>query len=610
MPAKATAALKVVERVLRIPDLVLLDLSRDDGHALLLSNRSGSYQLWALRLRDGMLRQVSHGEERVSWAKVAPDSRTVAFLRDFGGNERHKLFVGDVSGAPERRVGRLRGVRAFQCEWAPRDQIIALVGSTRRENCLWLLDVPSGSMRKLYSSRGPIFFPEWHRDGSLLACSVKSTEAPRSLELLFISPEDGTSTIYTPKHGSENSGPRWHPGKRLVLFKTNVTGPYDLAIYDVEAKEVEHLYLAGLGDDFTAYGWLPSGEGIWFVAKRAGRCRLYTMPLRGEARPLPVPEGSISNAIPSSDGSFFLLSWSSLTRPPRLLKLKVGAKRPVQLAVERAAQAVPRVEAKFVSYPSFDGLQIPSFLLLYRAGRPKGCVVWVHGGPWWEVADEWNPAIMALCAGGFHVLCPNFRGSTGYGAEFERMNIGDPGGADLQDIVHGRRYLLEAGLAPEGKVAIAGASYGGFMTYLALVKSPELWSAGAAIVGITDWLEMYELSDAVFRSFIEELLGKPEEKASLFRDRSAINFVENIRAPLLIWHRANDSRCPLAPVQKFVDRLRQLGRPHEFHVVKGEGHGPQKVENLVRQYKAVVAFLARHLGQGAKANKGPRNASA
>jgi dipeptidyl aminopeptidase/acylaminoacyl peptidase len=107
---------------------------------------------------------------------------------------------------------------------------------------------------------------------------------------------------------------------------------------------------------------------------------------------------------------------------------------------------------------------------------------------------------------------------------------------------------------------------------------------------------MYDLSDAIFRSFIERYFGMPEENPQLYHDRSPIHFVENIRAPLLIWHRGNDSRCPLGPVEKFASKLKEQGKKYEMTVVWDEGHGFQKRENLIRQYKAVIDFLDRQLG--------------
>ena len=107
---------------------------------------------------------------------------------------------------------------------------------------------------------------------------------------------------------------------------------------------------------------------------------------------------------------------------------------------------------------------------------------------------------------------------------------------------------------------------------------------------------MYELSDASFKSFIEKYFGTPGENRELYRDRSPIHFVENLKAPLLIWHRGNDSRCPLKPVEKFANQLRELGKRFEMEVVWDEGHGFQKTENLARQYKAIATFLNRELG--------------
>jgi dipeptidyl aminopeptidase/acylaminoacyl peptidase len=128
------------------------------------------------------------------------------------------------------------------------------------------------------------------------------------------------------------------------------------------------------------------------------------------------------------------------------------------------------------------------------------------------------------------------------------------------------------------------------------VKFPDLWRCGVSIVGVTDWREDYELADASFRSFDEELLGKPTPDNHLYFDRSPIHFVDRLKAPLLLWHRANDSRCPLAPVEKFAARAKALGKEVELVVVEDEGHGPQRTRNIVRQYAAAVEFLRGHLG--------------
>ncbi|MEM4700731.1 MAG: S9 family peptidase [Candidatus Bathyarchaeia archaeon] len=589
--------LSYVEEVIRIPDTVFVDLSKDGKFAVFLSNSSGSYQLWSLNLATLDVKQISHGDERVTFAEISPDCKTVVLSRDFGGAERHQFFSAPLTGErEEEQISKLRDIRVFDFAWSPSGKDVAFTGCTAEANQLWLFDMENRKYKSIYKSVGYIFSPDWTRDGKMLVASAKTTEKPRSAELLLIEVESLKTQVYTPRVGSENSQPKWNPDGNKVLFKTNALGAYDLAIFDVSAGTTTFLHLSMYGLDFPNFDWTPDGRGLWFTAAKDGRTKLYMY--RFDEKPVEVqtPTGRISHIKLDRTGSFFIFSWSSLSQPPILSKLDLKTKKVETLYEPKYNKKLPLGKAQFYKYKSFDGLEIPAFMVFAKGSKkPKPCVVWPHGGPWWEVADEWNAAIQAICVGGFHVFCPNFRGSTGYGAEFERMNIKDPGGGDLQDVVYGAKFVKEKGFVEDDKIAIAGASYGGFMTFIAMTKFPDVWKAGAAIVGVTDWKEMYELSDAAFRSFIEELLGKPEENPELFRDRSPINFVHQMKSPILIWHRANDSRCPLRPIEKFVQKLRELKKPHEFHVVEAEGHGPQRTENLVKQYRHVVAFLVKNL---------------
>jgi len=586
-----------VEKVLRIPDLVLVDLSKNGKFGLFLSNMSGSYQLWSIDIQKGSTNQVSHGDQRVIFAEISPDSKSIVFSRDFGGAERHQLFLASIIGqAQEEQISKLEDVRVFDFAWSSSGKGIAFTGSTAEANFLWLFDVASRNYQTLYKNKDWIFSPSWSEDSARLAASAKTTDKPRSAELLFLDVTDKKAEVYTPKLGSENVSPKWHPKKDQVLFRTNAQGSYDVAVYDLTSEVLTYLDLSKLGMDFPYYDWTNDGKAVWFVAAKNGRTKLYLKKLGEEPIELPAPTGRISYIKFDRANSFFVFSWSSLSQPPILSKLDLTTRTLTTVYKHQYDENIPLGQTEFLTYKSFDGLEIPAYIVFAGGSKkPRSCILWPHGGPWWEVADEWNPAIQALCVGGFHVFCPNFRGSTGYGSEFERMNIKDPGGGDLQDVVFGAKYLLNSGFVEDEKIAIAGASYGGFMTFLAMAKVPDLWEAGSAIVGVTDWKEMYELSDAAFRSFIEELLGKPEENSELFRDRSAINFVHQIKSPILIWHRANDSRCPIKPIERFVQKLRELRKPHEFHVVEDEGHGPQRTDNLVKQYKHVVAFMLKHL---------------
>ncbi len=480
---------------------------------------------------------------------------------------------------------------------------MAFAGATRDVNGVWIVDSSKGQHIEIYRNRHWVFNPEWSRDDSRICVSAKTTEQPTALELVFLSPEgESEPVVYTPKADSENTNGGWHPSEPWVLFKTDARGRYELAVYKTDSQELSYLNGGDLGLDFPVFAWMPDGRAVYYLATNKGRTRLYVERLDASESPreFPLPQGYHAGFLGSSvkvarSGEYFVFSWSSLSSPSTLSRYDMKTGR-VETLHEHFTD-LPLGRAEPVVYTSFDGRPIHGWFL--RPARLEGrrpCVLWIHGGPAWEVADAWNPAIQSFLVAGYTLFAPNIRGSTGYGVEFQNLNIHDCGGADLKDVEEAAKYIRTRPEVDPSKIALVGASYGGFMTFLGTTKLPDHWAAGAAIVGITDWKEMYELSDALFKSFIERYFGKPGEKPELYYDRSAINFAQNLKAPLLIWHRGNDSRCPLAPVQKFADRLRELGKDFEMNVVWDEGHGFQKTENLARQYKTIIGFLDKKLG--------------
>ncbi len=600
VPVLLKPQLELVDKVIQVPTVELLDLSRDGTTALVLSNQSGSFQLSSLPVGGGPLMQLTHGKERVSWARISNNSHEVAFSRDFGGKEQHQLFRVPLKGGGEEQLAQLPPVRIADFNWSHKDDRIAFAGATQDYNGIWLLDTSTREHRDIYRGKHWTLGPDWSHDDSEICFSAKTTETPTAFELVFSNSEGKLQPeVYTPKAGSENTRPQWHPRDPLVLFKTDSRGHYDLATYNRKEKELSYLRAGENGLDFPVYGWTPDGKGVYYLASKEGRTKLYLEQLDGKEPPrqLPVPagwHGGSFNASVKMSGNSIVYSHSSLSKPSAVSRLDLNPNRTTPLYEQETGLPLGRAEP--VVYKSFDNRVIHGWFIKtsnQQARRP--CVLWVHGGPAWQVADEWNAAIQAFAVAGYNLFAPNIRGSTGYGVEFQNLNIHDIGGADLRDVEEAAKYLKSRPDVDSDKIAIVGASYGGYMTFLAMTKLSEPWAAGAAIVGITDWSEMYYLSDAAFKSFVERYFGRPEDNPELYHDRSPVNYIENIRAPLLIWHRGNDSRCPLGPVEKFANRLKELGKKYEMEVVWDEGHGFQKTENLARQYKAVVSFLDKEL---------------
>jgi dipeptidyl aminopeptidase/acylaminoacyl peptidase len=179
------------------------------------------------------------------------------------------------------------------------------------------------------------------------------------------------------------------------------------------------------------------------------------------------------------------------------------------------------------------------------------------------------------------------------------MNLSDIGGGDLNDVVAGAKWLAKQLEIDKSKIAIFGGSYGGYMTLMALTKRPEVFAAGVAIVPVTDRLEQYELVDAAARKYYEELFGgPPEKKRELYWDRSPINFVQNIKAPVLIAGGRNDPRCPIQPIEKFVKKLKEMKHPHEFILDEKEGHLAGRIDPRKREVTTGINYLKKTLNIG------------
>jgi len=591
----------VIDRIFQVPDLTMVDLRRDGTSALISSNDTGSYQLYLVPTDGGERRQLTFGKDRVLLGRFSRRGDLVAFHRDRGGREEYRIYAVGTDGARQRGIMTAGGYRIFDLSWSPDGLAIAFAASTMKANGVWVVGTTGAAPKLLFRCRHPAYGAEWDPAGRRLAFAAGTTEDPRAIELVVSEGTRRHGRVYTPKAGSQNTGPKWSPDGKALLFKSDFQGVYELWTLQLDGMERHAVGASGRGLDFPAYGWFLDGSGLWYLASARGRTALWLRRDGIETR-VPLPVGTHSHVDVSEDARFVVFSWSSLTRPPALARhdFESGETHvlydPMRADPDLAEELA--VSDDF-EYTTFDNRRIHGYRLTppRTEGKPP-CLLWPHGGPFWLVGDFWNPALQALATAGYTVLGPNFRGSTDYGSEFQKLIYGDPGGGDLLDMVECRRHAVELGWAEPGRIGMIGASYGGFMTNIALVKFPDLWDCGFSIVSVTDWKEDYDLADASFRSFDEELLGKPTKDNYLYFDRSPIHFVDRLKVPLLLWHRANDSRCPIEPVRKFARKARALGKDVRLVAVRGEGHGPQKTENLTRQYKAAVEFLSRHLKEG------------
>jgi dipeptidyl aminopeptidase/acylaminoacyl peptidase len=308
--------------------------------------------------------------------------------------------------------------------------------------------------------------------------------------------------------------------------------------------------------------------------------------LRAEKIPLGTGLNTLA-AYPSAfspSGDRLLLSREGSTRPGDFWIYELRTRKANQLTHNAIASlsAAPMPESQVVHYRSFDGKIISALMWmpfnLKRDGSNPSLVL-PHGGPTGQVVDSWSPRVAAFVSRGYICIAPNVRGSTGYGIDFQRANFQDLGGGDLQDEVYATKFLLSTDYVDAGKIGITGGSYGGFMTLMAIGKTPDIWAAAVELFGIISWKTMLQHSDPLLQQYEIALLGDPVKDEKVYEATSPIAYIHDVKAPLLVLQGDNDPRVPKEEAVQVVQLLEKDGKTVAAHYYANEGHGFEKREN-------------------------------
>lgn len=255
-----------------------------------------------------------------------------------------------------------------------------------------------------------------------------------------------------------------------------------------------------------------------------------------------------------------------------------------------------------IRYTARDGLEIPGYLTLPvgRAAKNLPCVVNPHGGPW--ARDSWgfNPETQFLANRGYCVLQMNFRGSTGFGRAFWEASFKQWGLAMQDDVTDGVQWLVKQGIADPKRIAIYGASYGGYATLSGVTKTPDLYAAAINYVGVSNLFTFMNTIPPYWEPFRQQMYvmvgnpGDPADKARMTATSPALN-ADKIKTPLLVAQGARDPRVNKAESDQIVAALRGRGVEVDYIVKDNEGHGFANEENRFEFYAAMERFLAKHL---------------
>lgn len=256
-----------------------------------------------------------------------------------------------------------------------------------------------------------------------------------------------------------------------------------------------------------------------------------------------------------------------------------------------------------ITYTSRDGIEIEGYLTLPAGLTPETAknlpvIVNPHGGPW--ARDYWgfNPEVQFFANRGYGVLQMNFRGSTGFGRKFWEISFKQWGQTMQDDITDGVQWLVDKGIADPAKVAIYGASYGGYATLMGVVKTPDLYACAVDYVGVSNLFTFMKTIPPYWKPMLDmmyEQVGNPQADSLMMAANSPAFHADKIKTPLFVVQGASDPRVNKDESDQMVEALRKRGVEVEYMVKYNEGHGFRLEENRFELYREMEKFFGHYL---------------
>jgi dipeptidyl aminopeptidase/acylaminoacyl peptidase len=586
----------VWERRFRAPTITLPRWSRHaPDRTVYGSNESGIWQIHAWDVVTGERRQVSTHPVGVMSGVGSLDGSEVVFWQEDTGDETGRWLAQAWEGGGDEPF--VDGVPVGWSEGLAQAPGVTVVGISDRDGFAVYVARDGASPSRIASS------PE--------SIALGGAYAGRC-DLAALSSDGALLVVEHAEHGDQ-----LHPALRVFDTRTGAVvadqldeglalgamawsptaGDQRLAVTH-ERADRERPALWDLGDgswtdlpvdlpgDVRVLDWWPDASALLLHHAFEGRHELLRHDLgTGSTTKVPTPPGVVDEARVRPDGTVWLLH-SDGERHHRVLD-DAGN----EVLVPEGPEAPPGRPFESWHFTNRHGQTVHGFLIRPEGEGPFPVLMDVHGGPTWLYEDRYMPEAQAYADLGFLVAIVNYRGSTGYGRSWRDALNGDVGFADVDDVTDGLVDLIERGVVDPDRAVISGWSWGGYITLMQVGREPARWCAAMAGIPVGDYVRAYEEEAPSLQAMDRALMGgTPEEVPERFARGNPIAYVEHVRAPVLFVIGENDSRCPVGQALAYVDRMKELGKPHETYLFS-TGHGSHETDEEVRQQRVILGFL-------------------
>jgi dienelactone hydrolase len=580
----------------------LPDWARDRAERAVVAatTEQGVLELHSWQVGDDELRPATRRPDGTADGTISPDGEWLWWFDDDKGDERGTWRRQPFGSGPGEATEDATGLPPAYSSGLALGHRVAVVGSSDDGYGVRVHAVRADRPAELlYEHVEEAYVGDLSRDEQLvvLAHSEHGDSRHPALRVLRL---DDVSTVADlwdgPGKGLHPAGFSPVTGDSRLLVVHERAGTPALLVWDPVAGTQSDVPVDAPGE-VTDAEWWPDGRSVLVALDHHARTTLVRVDLdAGTTTPVGPRTGTVTSSSVRDDGSVWA-TWSSAAQPSTVRVLTSGATDAGDVLLRAPGSPAPGsvdVEDVWVDGP---GGRIHALLR-----RPAGAtgrlplVVDVHGGPTWHDEDAFDSYASAWVDHGYAQVQVNYRGSTGYGSAWRDALEQRVGHIELEDVLAVRDHLVATGVADPDRIALAGRSWGGYLTLLGLGVHPERWAVGLAGVPVADYVAAYDDEMEGLKAFDRSLFGGPPEQVpAKYADSSPITYVEQVSAPVLVLAGENDPRCPIRQIENYLARLQQLGLPHEVYRYDA-GHGSLVDDERVKQMRLELDFAAHHLG--------------
>ena len=589
-----------------------------DGDGIYIRTRFGDIsQIHRVHAAGGARQQLTWFQEPLGRVLRRENGEELAITMDQGGGELDQIFLFDPKTATTTLVTDGQS-RNRLLRWGVNGRKLAFQSTRRngRSNDLWIMDPdkPGSEELLLEAPNGTWWGPaDFSTDGKYLLVQQFLNVSDSRVYVLSLKDQSLQMLAGNTQDPSANRALSFDRRSEGFYYITNARGhAAELAWKSLDPGIGPQFITEKIPWDVTEFALSDDGKHGVFVTNKEGVSRLYMLDTRtGRFSAVKgIPVGIITAPRFSPDNHHIAMNLSTAQTPNDVYVLSLGrapnsAKSLVRWTYSEVGglDTGSFVEPKLIHYPTFDRREekqrtVPAFVYRPDSKGPHPVIIYVHGGP----ESQYRPSFsnrfqMWVAELGTAVIAPNIRGSSGYDNEYLSLDNGNKREDAVRDIGALLDWIATQRDLDENRVAIYGASYGGYIVLASAVLYSDRLRAGVDVVGISNFVTFLENTEDYRRELRRHEYGDerdPEMRLTL-EQISPLNNAEHIKIPLLVVQGRNDPRVPASESEQIVQALRSRDQPVWYIEALNEGHGYNRKENRNVSEQAAILFLQQFL---------------